>query len=391
MEKALEIVLIGAGFYVCGGKKKDYGTVLPGILTFAKLNQIKTNIIVAINNKESAKIFSKKLTALEKILFTEQLINHEFIFCEGSPEIFLKEYKSKNKLIAGIISIPDHLHFKWANSLLNAKIPLLVVKPLTLKMNQSLELYKLSKSLSTPLFVEFHKRYDRQLRYTRDSFLKGLIGEPLYCFTEYTQKKEVPEDNFKNWAGMTNIFSYLGVHYVDAVRYITNSTPLRVCAVGQKSFLYKKQINTFDSIQCNIEWQTKDKQIFNQVILSSWVESNKATSMSKQDFHLIGTNGRIDCEQKERGIKVLTDKNPTEDINPDFTRMYSLNNSNIFEGYGIDSINNFISYIVEDKFSETDNRMCTVKESLYSTAVIEAAYHSLNKNSDWIEILSSQF
>ena len=71
--------------------------------------------------------------------------------------------------------------------------------------------------------------------------------------------------------------------------------------------------------------------------------------------------------------------------------MYSLNNSNIFEGYGIDSINNFISYIVEDKFSETDNRMCTVKESLYSTAVIEAAYHSLNKNSDWIEILSSQF
>ena len=39
MEKALEIVLIGAGFYVCGGKKKDYGTVLPAILTFAKLNQ----------------------------------------------------------------------------------------------------------------------------------------------------------------------------------------------------------------------------------------------------------------------------------------------------------------------------------------------------------------
>ena len=113
--------------------------------------------------------------------------------------------------------------------------------------------------------------------------------------------------------------------------------------------------------------------------------------MSKQDFHLIGTNGRIDCEQKERGLKVLTDKTATEDINPDFTRMYSQNKSNIFEGYGIDSINNFLSYILEDKFPETDNRMCSVKESLYSTAVIEAAYRSLNKNSDWIEIASLKY
>ena len=125
--------------------------------------------------------------------------------------------------------------------------------------------------------------------------------------------------------------------------------------------------------------------------MSSWIESNKATSMSKQDFHLIGTNGRVDCEQKERGIKVLTDNTATEDVNPDFTRMYSLNKSNIFEGYGIDSVNNFISYILEDKFSENDNRMCTVKESLYSTAVIEAACQSLNKNSNWIEIVSLKY
>ena len=219
--------------------------------------------------------------------------------------------------------------------------------------------------------------------------MNGIIGEPLYSFTEYTQKKEVPEENFNKWAEKTNIFSYLGVHYVDAIRYITNSIPLRVSATGQKSFLYKKQINTFDSIQCNIEWQTKDKQIFNQVIISSWVESNKASSMSKQDFHLIGTNGRIDCEQKERGVKILTDNKSTEDINPDFTRIYRLNDFNIFEGYGIDSINNFISHILTEKNSVKDMRMCSVKESLYSTAVIEAAHKSLKNESRWIKIESS--
>ena len=163
--------------------------------------------------------------------------------------------------------------------MLKKGIATLTVKPLTLNFSEGKELFKLSDNLNVPLFVEFHKRYDRQLKFTRDSFMNGIIGEPLYSFTEYTQKKEVPEENFNKWAIKTNIFSYLGIHYVDAVRYITNSIPLRVSATGQKSFLYKKQINTFDSIQCNIEWQTEDKQIFNQVIISSWVESNKASSM----------------------------------------------------------------------------------------------------------------
>ena len=119
------------------------------------------------------------------------------------------------------------------------------------------------------------------------------------------------------------------------------------------------------------------------------MESNKASSMSKQDFHLIGTYGRIDCEQKERGVKILTDNKSTEDINPDFTRIYRLNDFNIFEGYGIDSINNFISHILAGKNSVKDMRMCSVKESLYSTAVIEAAHRSLKNESRWISIESS--
>ena len=168
------------------------------------------------------------------------------------------------------------------------------------------------------------------------------MGDPLYAFTEYTQKKEFPLQKFSKHGLKTNIFSYLGVHYVDAIRYITQAIPKRISASGQKEFLVKNGIDTYDTIQCNLEWETVNKKRFNQIIICSWIESNQSSSMSKQDFHLVGTKGRIDCEQKKiEGLKILTDKNATEDINPDFTRIYSHNNSNIFEGYGIDSVVSF--------------------------------------------------
>ena len=386
MKKSLEIVLVGTGFYVCGKNKKEYGTILPAIFTFAKLNQINVKIIIAINKENSRNHFLEKYESLKKLIDTKDLVKYKFIFCQGLPKIFLKEYEISNNFVAGIISIPDDLHYEWSEALLKVGIPLMVVKPLTLKLNESIRLYELSKKISVPIFVEFHKRFDRQLKYVRDSFKSGLIGEPLYSYTEYTQRKEVPMENFRNWVERSNIFSYLGVHYIDVMRYVTGAVPKRVIASGQKSFLSKQGINTYDSIQCNIEWETKEKISFNQFIICSWIESNKSSSMSKQDFHLIGTKGRLDCEQKERGLKILTDEEFTEEVNPDFTKIYSNRGSFIFEGYGIESISNFLANTINNFNFKNDTRICDAKEAIYSTAVIEAASKSLEINSGWTDI-----
>ena len=386
MKKYFEIVLVGTGFYVCGKNKKDYGTILPAIFSFAKLNQINIKIIIAINQENSKNHFLEKYESLKKLLDIKDLVQYKFIFCKGLPKIFLEEYKKSENIVAGIVSIPDDLHYKWSEELLKKGIPLMVVKPLTLKLNESIKLYQLSKKQSVPIFVEFHKRFDRQIKYVRDSFQNGLIGEPLYSYTEYTQRKEVPMENFKNWVERSNIFSYLGVHYVDVMRYVSGAVPKRVVASGQKCFLKKMGINTYDSIQCNIEWETNTKISFNQFIICSWIESNKSSSMSKQDFHFVGTKGRLDCEQKERGLKILTDDEFTEDVNPDFTKIYSHRSSFIFEGYGIESINNFLSNVINKFNFKKDSRICDAKEAIYSTAVIEAAFKSLKNNSSWTDI-----
>ena len=65
MKKTLEIVLVGTGFHVCGKNRKEYGTILPAIFSFAKLNQINVKIIIAINKENSRNHFLEKYESLK--------------------------------------------------------------------------------------------------------------------------------------------------------------------------------------------------------------------------------------------------------------------------------------------------------------------------------------
>ena len=60
-----QIIIVGTGSYVCGKKEKDYGTILPAILTYAKKFSCKILITFACNSEKG------KLNAMAK---TSQLI-----------------------------------------------------------------------------------------------------------------------------------------------------------------------------------------------------------------------------------------------------------------------------------------------------------------------------
>ena len=385
-KESYNLIIVGTGSYVCGKGANEFGTILPAILTYSKRFAEKINIIFLCHSENGKKNAKRKSEILSNLIQVSDLITYDFYLSGDNPERFFKKFNIDHTNSASIISIPDNFHYEWIKIMLKQKIQTLTVKPLTLKLSDGIELYKLSKIKKTSLFVEFHKRYDRQLKYARDLFNQNIIGIPLYSFTEYTQRKNIPLKSFRNWCEDTNIFSYLGVHYVDAMHYITNATPLKVSATGQKNFLIKEDIDTFDSIQASIIWQDGNNNLFNQTILCSWVESNLSSAMSKQNFNLIGTKGRIDCEQKERGLKLLTDDSYTEDINPDFTKIYSRGNYYEFEGYGIDSIINFIHLVKKSYLCVNDRKLCSVKEALISTSVIDAVSESLEKSSSWQDI-----
>ena len=67
------------------------------------------------------------------------------------------------------------------------------------------------------------------------------------------------------------------------------------------------------------------------------------TKQQDQKIYFVGTEGRVELNQKDRGVRTINEKNHQDDINPDFCKMYEEENGLIsWKGYGIDSIKTYL-------------------------------------------------
>ena len=163
--------------------------------------------------------------------------------------------------------------------------------------------------------------------------------------------------------------------------------------MGQKNWLTSKGINTFDSIQCLIEWKTRTNKIFNQTLVVNWIDPNNSSAMSYQKIKFCGTKGNIESDQKNRGINITSDIANYEVPNPDFCQTYKTHDGKLkWKGYGIESVVNFLNGINKQSnekksfYSTFSQYSTTFEEASVSTAVIEAATKSLKNNCIWKKI-----
>ena len=385
----LEIIVIGAGLYVCGKGTSGYGTILPAIFEWKRLNKNTGDIHCVSTSAESSKKLLDKARELEVKTGVELNINSYPNNGSKNYTAYKEVLNNIKKPACAIIAVPDHLHYQIAKDCLKAGIHTLIVKPLTPTYAEGLDLVNLAKKNELYAAVEFHKRWDKSNIILRDKFKSGELGTPLNCWVEYSQRKSVPLTSFKDWASQTSILQYLGIHYIDIIRFVTSASPKRVMAIGQKCEIIQHGIDTYDAIQCIIEWEMPNGVQFTETILTSWVDPNNSTSMSDQKIKFIGTRGRYEADQKERGIRMNTYELGVEHINPDFCMPYGENDGSIkWRGYGIDSITTFINDVVAvndeiKTISDLENERPSFKESLISTMVTEAAHMSLNNGSKW--------
>ena len=388
----LNILVIGTGMYSTGRGTDNYGTVLPAISEWQR-NNISSSKIVFVGTNGSHSVASKKKVDQ---LSNDTGVKLDVSFSPKSNVIDNLAYKSELKKIprpaCAIVVVPDHLHFQIVHDCLMNDLPVLVVKPLTPTLKEAKKLIALAENRSLHAVVEFHKRYDKANLMIRDKIQSGILGDLLYCWVEYSQRKSIPTEIFKTWVEKTSILQYLGVHYIDIVRFATNAIPKRVMALGQKNWLPTQGLDAFDAIQCVIEWMAPNGTLFTQTILTNWIDPESSTAMSDQKIKLVGTNGRFESDQKERGIKINLDNRGMEQPNPYFC--YEFGNKagrKEWRGYGIESITEFLSDIVNINsgiitLNALKFERPTFAEALYSTAVIEGAHKSLAKNNQWVNL-----
>jgi predicted dehydrogenase len=213
----------------------------------------------------------------------------------------------------------------------------------------------------------------------------------LYFHVEYSQRRSIPEETFASWVRDTNIFQYLGVHYADMVWFVTGALPRRVLSTGQKSRLAAQGIDTPDAMQTLIEWE-KDGHRFVSTHLTHWVDPNTTSAMSDQAIKVVGTEGRIECDQKHRGIQTVTEAAGIEDLNPYFSCFYrEPDGSHRFAGYGYESFYTFLRDVSDIRagrrtVGELEGARPTFRSSLVSTAIVEASNASLAQDGAWVDI-----
>lgn len=382
--KKINIIIIGSGAYVCGKNTSGFGTILPSLVEGVR-NKLIEKITIVSKHSSTKKIFEQKAKEIHKISGIN--LNYDWFLKKSDSEIGYKDaIKKSDKNTVVIIATPDHLHYEMTKFALQNFKHVLVVKPLTSITKEAKNLIKISKKNNLISIVDFHKRYDLLNLKLREMILNNKIGKPQYFHVEYSQKKDIPLKIFRSWAEHSNIFQYLGVHYVDVISFVTGAKPIRVMALGQKEVLIKNKLNTYDSMQVMIEWEIGGDK-FTSTILCNWIDPNITSATSYQSIKVIGSNGRIESDQKNRGYHVISDQS-IEDINPYFNQNYIINDQVYFKGYGIDSIMQFFmdcNDVINEKIKLIDLKNRPIFENvLNSVIVVEAANKSIKQNGKWI-------
>ena len=135
-----------------------------------------------------------------------------------------------------IVAVPDQFHFDIIKASLEADQHVIAVKPLVLRYNEAKELEELARSKGLFLGVEYHKRLDDRALMARQSYRAGQLGEFRLAQARMLEPHFYVNSNFQNWCTCENsdMFTYVGCHYVDQIHFITGLLPVEVSVYGIK-------------------------------------------------------------------------------------------------------------------------------------------------------------
>ena len=381
----MKILVVGAGMYVTGRGTSGIGTILPALAQFSRHNKVES-VTIAATRPEAESGVAEAVQRVNGILGSSLRVTYRELRADSTA------MASRGEFDCAVVCVPDDLHFVVTAALLRAGIHCLVVKPFTPTLAEATELVALQRAHGLYGAVEFHKRFDEQNLLVRKLIREGTLGSPRYMVVSYSQRIGIPLDLFRGWSSRTNIFQYLGVHYVDLAYFLTGFRPLRVSAIGSKGLLASCGVDTWDSVHATIVWQgANSSEEFVSQLAIGWIDPESTSAMSDQRFYLVGSRGRVDLDQTDRGVKLVTGEAGVENPNPYFSMVLGDDDGLAFQGYGYKSIERFLKdasgVIRGDVEPEAlDQLRSTFDQSLISTAVVDAVNMSLADNGTWRDV-----
>lgn len=170
--------------------------------------------------------------------FPEQSFNaHPSLETDPSkkfPDMFRQVITKMPKHNIVVVAVPDQMHYEVIDAALNNEQHICCVKPLVLKYKQALEIEKRAYDKGLLVGIEYHKRFDYRSQMARQKYHEGAFGEFRLGQAALVECWYYRYSNFQNWCTCENsdMFTYIGCHYVDLVHYITGLLPTAVSVYG---------------------------------------------------------------------------------------------------------------------------------------------------------------
>jgi len=155
---------------------------------------------------------------------------------EKFPEIYQEVMARMPAYSIVVVAVPDHLHNGIIRAALEHHHHICCVKPLVLQYREAIEIEKAAYQKGLVIGVEYHKRLDDRALLARRQYRQGLFGEFRIGHAEMNEPYYYRYSNFQNWCTCENsdMFTYVGCHYIDQVHFITGLLPTAVSVYGIK-------------------------------------------------------------------------------------------------------------------------------------------------------------
>jgi predicted dehydrogenase len=270
------------------------------------------------------------------------------------------------------VATPDHLHTEVILAGLNAGAQVVTEKPMCLDLAQADQIIDLARGRNRIVAVDMHKRYDPDhARICQD--LKHRIGEPLYGLAYLEEPLELPAQRFK-WAAKSDPFSYVGSHWVDLICHYYQTKPVSLTAVGQKQRLVRDGIDAYDAVQVRVDFDNGLSMNFH----NNWITPADFEGPVNQGHEIVGTDGKIESDQQDRGLRWWSRDGGCRTANTHFTREVTrLKGPPSYVGYGIDSLTVALAAICRMKFFDaTRDSLADIYPTAEQARIVVGVLHA---------------
>ena len=308
-----------------------------------------------------------------------------------------------------VVATPDDAHFEPSLRALAAGVHVICEKPLALHVNEVRTLVGEAKNRGLLLGSDNHKEYDPDHLYIARELLPA-IGPINYARAYLEEPLEVSTSTFK-WVAEkgkkapvhATPFSYVGIHWVSLFQNLYGRdgggnlmmTPVYVSGHGQKNLLRERYgIDAVDSTVVEVVYDTGATVVYE----NNWITPEEFCGIVVNQGHeIVGANGKVECDQQNRGLVYWIGKNGREGAaaarsqrtsNTHFFRqVHSMHDGALdsYSGYGMDAITAFLAAAarVIGKSASVDDVAGTYIDGasqVLPCAVIAAGNSSIMKN-----------